>query len=151
MVWGSSGVNYDINEAWEFTQRYGYIPGLVRSSSGEITDILSNNLKLSNGLEFILDATTAPMYEQRKRLFSRKMKGSYPFLPGLLQWIFLGEVRDTTPLKEYTFRQAKRLQIPEVPEPQSGPADVWRWSNLELDSDQFFGVSIAVSCTHGAM
>lgn len=30
---GSSGVNYNINEAWEFTQVWGYIPGLVRLSS----------------------------------------------------------------------------------------------------------------------
>lgn len=28
--WGSSGVNYDINEAWEFNHICGYIPGLVR-------------------------------------------------------------------------------------------------------------------------
>lgn len=99
---------------------YGYIPGL-----------------LSSGLEFILEATTAPTYEQRKRLFNCKLKGLYPFLPGLLQWIFLGGVQDATPLKEYTFEQAKLLQIPEVPEPDSGPAEVWRWSHLELDSEQF--------------
>ena len=41
--WGSSGVNYDINEAWEFNQRYGYIPGLVRLLQ-YIIDILSNNI-----------------------------------------------------------------------------------------------------------
>ncbi|KAI9933997.1 hypothetical protein ASPWEDRAFT_179921 [Aspergillus wentii DTO 134E9] len=117
--WGSSGVNYDIHEAWEFTQRYGYIPGL-----------------LSNGLEFIFEATTAPTYEQRKRLMNRKLRGSYPFLPGLLECIFLGGAQDT-PLKEYTFEQAQVLHLSETPEPDSGPAKIWKWSHWELDSDQF--------------
>lgn len=40
-------------------------------------------------------------------------------------------------LKEYTFEQTKLLQIPEAPESDSGPADVWRWPHLELDSGQF--------------
>ncbi|PLB37485.1 uncharacterized protein BDW47DRAFT_117906 [Aspergillus candidus] len=114
--WGSSGINYGMNDAWEFNQRYGYIPGL-----------------LSNGLEFILEATTAPTYEQRKLLLNRKLKGSYPFLPGLLQWIFQGGVQDSTPLKEYAIGQAKLLHIPEVPEPDSGPAEfVWSVHCREL-------------------
>lgn len=69
------------------------------------------------------------------------MKGSYPFLPGLLQWIFLGGVRDATPLEEYTFEQTKLLRIPEESEPDSGPADVWKWSHLEMDSEQFVWIA----------
>ena len=50
---------------------------------------------------------------------------------------FSGGVQDATPLKDYTFEQAELLQIPEVPEPDSGPAEVWRWSHLELGSEHF--------------
>lgn len=55
----------------------------------------------------------------------------------MLQWIFQGGVQDSTPLKEYAIGQAKLLNIPEVPEPDSGPAEVWRWSHLELNAEQF--------------
>lgn len=42
VYWGSSGINYDVNEAWELSRRYSYIPGLVRPSSWAITDPQSN-------------------------------------------------------------------------------------------------------------
>lgn len=55
----------------------------------------------------------------------------------MLQWIFRGGLRGTTPLKEYTFEQSKQLQNPEVEEPDPGPAEAWKWSHMDFDWEDF--------------
>lgn len=55
----------------------------------------------------------------------------------MLPRIFQGGLPDTT-LKQHTLtEQAKLLDSPEVPEPDPGPAEAWKWTHLELASEQF--------------
>lgn len=55
----------------------------------------------------------------------------------MLPRIFQGGVPGTT-LKEHTLtEQARLLDSPEVPVPDPGPAEAWRWTHFELGNEQF--------------
>ncbi|KAL5365793.1 hypothetical protein BJX96DRAFT_159767 [Aspergillus floccosus] len=120
VVWGSRGIVFGYNEAWEFDYGATHITAL-----------------LSEGLPFLAEVITADSYEERYRLLTPKATRIAIFLPSDVQDIFHSDIDERVSLKDYTAEQLKSLEGSKRSDTDPGPAEAWRHAHLELNWPAF--------------